>query len=256
MLVVGAGPGLGRACARLALRDGANVVVAARSSDRLESLVAELDPGGQRVLEVATDITDEASCSAAAGAAAERFGSLDAVVNVAALDTRHGRFDDLTDDDWNANLRVNVLGTVHVVRAAIPHLRESGGGSIVLIGSQAAFRPVTVLPQSAYGAAKAALLALARDLAEELGPDRIRVNTVVPTWMWGPNVELYCRWQAAERGVSVEEVKAEIESSLALREMPDVTDVAEAVVFFASDRSRMVTGQSLLVNAGDMYPGV
>ena len=92
------------------------------------------------------------------------------------------------------------------------------------------------------------------ELTEELGPDRVRVNTVVPTWMWGPNVELYCRWQAGERGVSVEEVKAEIESRLALREMPDVMDVAEAVVFFASDRSRMITGQSLLVNAGDMYP--
>lgn len=254
ILVSGAGPGLGRACARLALRDGANVVMTARSGDRLTDLAAELDPTGDRVLARAADITDEDACTAVVGAAVERFGGLDAVVNVAALDTRHKPFEDLTDDDWLANLEINVIGTVHVVRAAVPHLRARGGGSIVIIGSQASLRPVTVMPQSAYGASKAALLSVARDLAAELGPDGIRVNTVIPTWMWGPNVELYCRWQAGERGITLDEVKAEIESTMALREMPTVDDVAEAVLFFASDRARMITGQALLVNAGEMFP--
>ena len=254
ILVSGAGPGLGRACARLALRDGANVVMTARSGGRLAALAAELDPTGDRVLAQAADITDQDACTSAADAAVERFGGLDAVVNVAAIDTRHNSFDELTDGDWKANLEINVIGTVHVVRAVVPHMRARGGGSIVIIGSQASLRPVRVVPQSAYGASKAALLSVARDMAAELGPDGIRVNTVIPTWMWGPNVELYCQWQAGERGITADEVKAEIASTMALREMPNVDDVAEAVVFFASDRARMITGQSLLVNAGEMFP--
>lgn len=254
VLVVGVGPGLGSSCVRLALRDGASVVAMARNAERLSATVAELDPSGQHVVAQQGDITDQSSCEAAAGAAVKRFGALHAVINVAALDTRHGTFDRLTDEDWTANLNVNVLGAVHVVRAAVPHLKVAGGGAIVLIGSQASMRPVSVMPQSAYGAAKAALLSVARDLAAELGPAGIRVNTVVPTWMWGPNVELYCRWQSGVRGVPVEDVKNEIAAQMALREMPTDSDVAEAAIFFASERARMITGQSLLVNAGDLYP--
>ena len=133
-------------------------------------------------------------------------------------------------------------------------MAAAGGGSVVLIGSQASMRPVVVFPQSAYGAAKSALLSLARDLAAELGPSGIRVNTVVPSWMWGPNVEFYCQWQAGERDITAEEVKHEIAQQMALREMPTDSDVAEAAVFLASERARMITGQSLLVNAGDFYP--
>ena len=254
MLVVGVGPGLGASCARLALRDGANVVVMARDAERLEATAADLDPTRERVVACAGDITVQQDCNAAADAAAERFGALHSVINVAALDTRHGPFDRLSDDDWKANLTVNVLGAVHVVRAAAARMRGVGGGAVVLIGSQASLRPVSVFPQSAYGAAKAALLSVARDLAAELGPDGIRVNTVIPSWMWGPNVEFYCQWQAGERGITAEDVKQEIAQQMALREMPTDSDVAEAAVFLASERARMITGQSLLVNAGDLYP--
>ncbi len=254
VLVVGVGPGLGRSCARLAHRDGANVVAMARNAERLGSIAAEIDPGGDRMLAVPGDITDQASCDEVAAAAVLRFGALNAVINVAALDSRHGTFDQLSDKDWSDNLNINVLGAVHVVRAVAPHMQDAGGGSVVLIGSQASMRPVAAVPQSAYGAAKAALLSLARDLSVELGPSGIRVNTVIPTWMWGPNVELYCRWQASQRGVDALDIKQEIADTMALREMPTDSDVAEAAVFFASQRARMITGQSLLVNAGDLYP--
>ena len=149
-----------------------------------------------------------------------------------------------------------MLGTVHVVRAVAPVMAASGGGgSIVLIGSQASLRPVKSAPQGAYGSSKMALLVgRARHGRGPRTPKGIRVNTVVPTWMWGPMVEIYCRWQAGERGMTPEEIKAEIEGTMALREMPTDGDVAEAVMFFASDRARMITGQRLLVNAGEFYP--
>jgi NAD(P)-dependent dehydrogenase (short-subunit alcohol dehydrogenase family) len=89
-------------------------------------------------------------------------------------------------------------------------------------------------------------------MAQELGPQRIRVNTVVPTWMWGPAVEGYLRGQAQQRGVPLDQVVGEITGSMAIKEIPRDEDVAEAVVFLCSDRARMITGQALLVNAGEL----
>ena len=253
VMVIGAGPGLGSSCAAAALRDGANVVVVARNGKRLDGTAAELDPGGERVVAARGDITDQPSLESAVSVATDRFGRLDAVVNVAALDTAHAPFEQLDDDTLLKNLEVNVLGAVHVVRAVTPALEAHGGGSVVLIGSQASLRPVGEIPQSAYAAAKSALLSLARDMAAELGPKGIRVNTVVPTWMWGPNVKMYCEWQASQRGCTSEDVRDEIAQGMALRRMPTDADVAEAAVFFAGDRARMITGQRLLVNAGEFY---
>lgn len=253
VMVIGAGPGLGGACAAAALRDGANVVVVARNEERLRAAAAALDPSGERILVACADVMDQPALDAAVNAGVDRFGGLDAVVNVAALDTAHATFDQLDDDTLRRNLEINVLGAVHVVRAVTPTFVANGGGSVVLIGSQASLKPVAVIPQSAYAAAKSALLSMARDMAEELGPQGIRINTVVPTWMWGPNVKMYCEWQAGERGITAEEVRDEIAQGMALRTMPTDADVADVVMFFASDRSRMITGQRLLVNAGEFY---
>ena len=141
-----------------------------------------------------------------------------------------------------------------MVRSVTPTFTANEhGGSVVLIGSQASLKPVPAIPQFAYAAAKSALLSMARNMASELGPQGIRVNTVVPTWMWGPNVKMFCEWQATERGITAEEVRDEIAQGMALRVMPTDADVAEAAVFFASDRSRMITGQRLLVNAGEFF---
>ena len=254
VMVVGVGPGLGRSCAAAALRDGANVVAVARNLERLTAAAAELDPSGERILVAGADMMDRASLEAAVGAGVERFGGLDAVINVAAMDATVGSFADLDDDELRKVLEINALGAVNVVRSVVPTFAANErGGSVVLIGSQASLKPVAAIPQFAYSAAKSALLAMARNMAAELGPQGIRVNTVLPTWMWGPNVKMFCEWQAAERGITAEEVRDEIAQGMSLREMPTDADVAEAAVFFASDRARMVTGQRLLVNAGEFY---
>ncbi|MEM9464759.1 MAG: SDR family oxidoreductase [Actinomycetota bacterium] len=252
VLISGVGPGLGGACAAAALRDGANVIATARNLDRLQAAVAELDPSGERSLAMAADIMDTGAITAAIDAGVERFGRLDGLVNVAAYDAVMGTLLDMDADTFRQVLEVNVYGSTNLVRAAVPALRKAGGGSVVLIGSQSAMKPNPV-PQGVYGPSKAALLAVARDLAGDLGPDGIRVNTVVPSWMWGPNVQLYCQWQASERGVEPDEIKDEIASANALRAMAADTDVAESVVFFLSDRASMITGQRLLVNAGEYF---
>jgi NAD(P)-dependent dehydrogenase (short-subunit alcohol dehydrogenase family) len=251
VVVVGVGPGLGREVARIALRDGARVALGARGEEKLRKTAAELDPSGERVAWCATDVADPARCDALLATAVERFGGVDAVVQVAALDTVMGGLESTSPEDWRRALDLNVVGTVNVVRAAAPRLEARGGGSIVLIGSQSMWLPAA-LPQIAYASAKGALVSAMIHMAKELGPKRIRVNMVVPTWMWGPPVEGYVRWQSKARGVPPETVIGEITAGMPLGEIPADEDVAEAVAFFCSDRSRMITGETLMVNAGEL----
>jgi NAD(P)-dependent dehydrogenase (short-subunit alcohol dehydrogenase family) len=252
VIVSGVGAGLGAEVARLCVRDGARVMLAARTQGTLDELARGLDPSGERVAACATDITDASACAALADAAARRFGGVDAIVQVAALDAVFGGLADVKAEDWRRTYEVNVIGTTQVARAVVPELRKRGGGSIVLIGSQSSFLPI--LPQIAYASSKGALHTAMRFMARELGPHRIRVNSVVPTWMWGPPVETYVKMTAKRRGVSREDVIAEIVRQMAIPEIPADEDVAEAAVFLCSDRARMITGQSLFVNCGEWMP--
>jgi NAD(P)-dependent dehydrogenase (short-subunit alcohol dehydrogenase family) len=250
VVITGVGPGLGSEIARASLRDGANVVLAARTAAKLEQIAKELDPTGRRVLCVPADIGDDAQCERLLAESVRRFGRVDALVQVAALDAVFGTLEQGSLDDWRRAFEVNVLGSVRVARAAAAAMEKTGGGSIVLIGTQAAFLPSTA--QIAYGSSKGALKTAMYYMAKELGPKKIRVNTVVPTWMWGPPVEAYVKMMAKQRGVPAETVVGEITARMPLGEIPQDADVAEAVVFFCSDRARMISGQYLMVNAGEL----
>ncbi len=248
ILVSGVGPGLGSEIASRVLRDGGKVVIGARQADKLDTIAKQLDPSGERVLAHAFNITDESSCAEIISAAENRFGKLDGIAQVAAAEP----MGDLTStplDDFRKANEVNVIGSVQLVKAAVPAFERAGGGSVVLIGSQSTEIPPPS-PQLAYSASKGALRAVAIALATELGPKKIRVNTVIPTWMWGPPVQGYIKWQAGKRGVSEQEVKAELEALFPLGEIPADDDVAETVVMFMSERLRMLTGQFVRVDGG------
>ncbi|AZK94602.1 MULTISPECIES: SDR family oxidoreductase [Streptomyces] len=251
VVVSGVGPGLGHRVAAAVIRDGGRAVLGARTGDRLAATAAAVDPAGDRTAWRPTDITDEAQCAALAALAVERFGGIDAVVHVAALDRHFGGLDDADFAVWARVVDVNLLGTLRMTRACLPALRVRGG-SVVLIGTQSAVAAPTRVRQTAYAASKGALTSAMYALARELGPDRIRVNTVLPGWMWGPPVEAYVRGTARAEGVPEPEVRARLTERMALPEPATDGDVAEAVVFLASDRARSITGQSLLVNAGEL----
>lgn len=247
VVVSGVGAGLGRETALAAARDGANVVLGARTEANLKSVASEI---GARAAYAVTDITSAEDCTELIGVALEKFGAVDAVIHVAAKEDVFGGLDGADLEAWRAMLDVNVIGTMRLTQAALPALSVRGG-SVVIIGTQAAFSPT--LPQAAYATSKGALHAAMFSLARELGPRKIRVNTVVPGWMWGPNVELYVKWTAQSRGITEDEVKAELAAKTALNEIAEDADVAEAAVFFASDRARMLTGQTLFVNGGEYF---
>jgi NAD(P)-dependent dehydrogenase (short-subunit alcohol dehydrogenase family) len=250
VLVVGVGPGLGKEIARVAHRDGASVFLAARTEDNLRKAAEEIDPSGERIGYRATDIKDADDLPRLMDAVVERLGRLDGLAICASADSGMGGLEATTDQQWRETFEINVFATAATVRAALPHLKQQGG-SVVFVGSQQWNYPARDVPQLAYGSSKGAGVSMMYALAPELGAHRIRVNTVVPSWMWGPNVGLYVQWQAGVQGRSEADIRADLDAKFALPEMATDSDVAEAVGFFLSDRARSITGQTLHVNAGD-----
>jgi len=250
LLVSGVGAGLGREVARLALRDGARVLLAARSEAKLAATAAELDPSGERVAFARADIAREEDCQALVATARERFGSLQALVQVAAYENVFGDLYHTKLEDWRRAFETNVLGTLALVRAAAPEMKRGGGGAVVLVGSQSMVMPQ--LPQAGYAASKGALASAMFYWARELGPDRIRVNMVVPSWMWGPPVQAFVKLRSRQTGASEEAVVGQITGRIPLGEIVPDEDVAEAAIFLASDRARSITGQTLYVNGGEL----
>ncbi|MET7650574.1 MULTISPECIES: SDR family oxidoreductase [unclassified Streptomyces] len=251
VVVSGVGAGLGHRIAAAVVRDGGNAVLGARTEANLVKSAAEIDPEGARTAYRVTDITDERQCEALAGLALERFGGIDAVVNVAAWDSYFGGVEDADFTTWQSVIDVNLLGTLRMTRACLAGLRARGG-SVVFIGTQSAVAAPSQVRQAAYAASKGALTSAMYSLAREWGPHRIRVNTVLPGWMWGPPVQAYVQFTAQTEGATEEEVLGRLTGRMALPELATDGDVADAAVFLASDRARAITGQSLLVNAGEL----
>jgi NAD(P)-dependent dehydrogenase (short-subunit alcohol dehydrogenase family) len=248
VVVSGVGPGLGREISAIALREGASVMMGARREENLKAAAAALDPSGQRIGYRPTDITDVSQCQALIDAAVEQFGRVDGVVNIAAYDSLFGGVEGADFGEWRKVFDTNVIGTLSVCQAALPHLKVRGG-AIVMIGSQSSYWPQIM--QMAYASSKGALTTAMYYLAKELGPYKIRVNTVVPTWMWGPPVEGYVNMLTEGQGVAREEVIAGITKNMPLGEIPPDEDIAEAVMFLLSERARFITAQALMVNAGE-----
>lgn len=250
-IVTGVGPGLGQATAVAMAREGAAVGLAARNEERLAEVAAEIADFGGRALPVVTDVTDPDACRNLVEATAAEFGGLDCVVNSAFRPDLYGPFAEVDLKRWRGIMEVNLFGALNVSQAAVGRLRESDTASIVNVGSMSA-RQIRG-EEGGYATSKAALHSATQVLARELAADGIRVNAVVPGWIWGPSVEVYVSWQAESRDVPESDVIAELEERIPLGFIPPQDDVAQAIVFFASDMSRVITGQALDVNGGEYF---
>lgn len=252
-VIAGAGDGIGRACALALAHDGADVVLGARTPERLDALCAELAAEtGRQAVAVRCDITEPDDAARLVATATERFGRLDALVNVAALAGGRRRLEELSDEELRASFEVNVVGTLRVCRAAIAPMRASGGGSITQISTLST--RATLPGLAAYSSTKQALVSASRTLALEVGRDGIRVNVVVPGYTRGAPLDALFDAMAERRGTDRQAVEAEIVAATALRRIPDPTDIAEAVRYLASPRSACVTGVSIDVNGGQWLP--
>jgi NAD(P)-dependent dehydrogenase (short-subunit alcohol dehydrogenase family) len=250
MIISGVGPGLGRKVALIAAREGANVVLGARTDKTLQQVAAEVDPSGSTVAYVAGDISHDSACQALVAKAVDRFGGVHSVVHCAAYSPLGGLEQAGDFSEWRTTFEVNLIGGMQMVRAALPHLRQAQG-SVVFVSSQTQWFPPPEAPQMAYAASKGAIWGAMHHLALEIGSDKVRVNEVAPGWMYGPPIEMYLSMAAEAQGMSREEVKGGLTKEMALKDMATDDDVAEAIVFMASDRAKGITGQTLFVNAGE-----
>jgi NAD(P)-dependent dehydrogenase (short-subunit alcohol dehydrogenase family) len=248
-VVVGAGAGIGRACALGFARAGADVVVAARRAEPLQALAEDIaSDTGRRIEAMVADLADPTSCSSLTASVVDRFGGVDSLVCVAASGAGRSAIDNADWDDWRAAFEVNVLGTLEVSRCAARSMAERGGGAIVHVGS---FGARSLPPgQGAYTATKQAALAAARTLAKELGPSGVRVNVVTPGYTTGADLDALLASMAERRGEPVDAVAARLASTAALRRHVDPDDIAAAVLFLCSDAARSITGVELPVTAG------
>jgi len=250
-IVSGIGPGMGRDISLAFAREGAKLALAARSPGKLEKTLAEVRAAGAEAISVATDITQPEDCARLVAAAEQAFGRVDVLVNNAFHQGTYVPVESADLEKWREPFEVNVLGTLRLTQQVIPLMKKQGGGSIVMINSMVIR---DVLPTMAdYAASKAALMAATQGLARELGPHQIRVNSVVPGYIWGPSLQWYFGDLAKKRGITPQQVYDEVASNTALRHLPTSEEIAPAVVFFASDLSRVITGQSLDVNGGHVF---
>lgn len=250
-IVSGVGPGLGKEIALAFAREGADVALGARTESYLEEVQADIEKLGRRAVYVPTDITDPEQCSRLVETAASELGRVDVLVHNAFAGDVFEPFESVDLQAWRRIMDVNLFGSLNLTHATIPLMKAQGSGSIVFVNSMIQRK---VLPlQGGYATSKAALYTAAQVLAKELGPHGIRVNSIVPGWMWGPNVEMYFSMMEQQNGKSAQDSYAEIAAQIPLGEIPPDEDCANAAVFFASDLSSVVTGQALDVNGGEVF---
>jgi NAD(P)-dependent dehydrogenase (short-subunit alcohol dehydrogenase family) len=236
-LITGASRGIGEAIARRFHQDGAVLSLCARNIEAAENLARSLDPSGRTVLCQRADVSVEGDVQALVDQTVQRFGRIDVLVNCAGI-IKHGPIDQMSLEAFESVLRVNLTGTFLVCRAVVPVMKKQGRGKIVNMSSIAGrtARPGVGVN---YAAAKAGIIGLTRTLAREVGPAGIYVNAITPgpiltelTKQVGP--EVFAKWNVG-RVVNKDG-------------LPE--DVAEAVLFLASDRSDWITGVTLDINGG------
>lgn len=245
-IVTGGGRGIGRGICLVLAAEGATVVVADLDAANANRTATELTGLGSAALAVTVDVTSSQSAEAAVERAAAEFGGVDIVVNNAGVLGEHsGR--DVTMDDWDIALNVNLKGIWIMTQAVLPMFKARGGGKIVNIASIAGRQGTGVHPH--YSASKAGAINLTQSLALTLGPRNINVNAVCP------GLVRTDMWQNLEKMMGVPTSAASpiddyISASMPLRREQTPEDIGKAVAFLASDDARNITGQSLNVDGG------
>jgi 3-oxoacyl-[acyl-carrier protein] reductase len=247
-LVTGGGGGLGLAIAEALRREGASVAILDANPAAVDAGLQVLGDAGLTVRGDVVDVRDAEAVRAAVDGAAAAFGHLDVLIAAAGGSLGTPRdLEDISPDDLDLVIDVNIKGTYHCAAACVPHMRAAGGGSIVTFSSIGgrSTSPVTGIP---YAAAKAGILGLTRRLAREVGPDNIRVNAIAP------GLFLTGRLQGMFDAMS-EHDRNEVLDSIPLRRMPAITECVDPVLFLASDQSSYITGAVVDVNGGRFMAG-
>jgi NAD(P)-dependent dehydrogenase (short-subunit alcohol dehydrogenase family) len=246
VLVVGAARGVGLATARSFAREGARLALA-DVDPAIDDVPGQLD-GAADVLTARTDVTDPDDVGRLVDATKERFGRIDVLAHVAGVLQQTAKVADLSGEEWDRVLTVNAKGPMHTARAVIPHMREQGGGRIVNVASWFSYSGHAYF--GAYCASKAALRILTQAIADEEAGANITANCVSPGNVDTEMHRKALRDEAVSRGITAEEMKDIEWAKIPLKHACPPEDIADAILFLASDDAKYMTGASVDVNGG------
>jgi 3-oxoacyl-[acyl-carrier protein] reductase len=241
VIVTGSSKGIGRGIARRFALAGCKVLVVSRKLDEAKAAAAEIVAAGGEARAFAADVTSQSDMEAMARAAIDAYGAIDILCANAGIFPA-AKLGAMTPADFDAVIGTNLKGTFLAVSACLPAMKAKRGGRIILTSSITG--PVTGYPGwSHYGASKAGQLGFMRTAAIELAPFGITVNAVLPG-------------NIATEGLAGlgEEYIRQMEASVPMRRLGSVTDIANAALFFASDEAAYITGQSLVIDGGQILP--
>jgi NAD(P)-dependent dehydrogenase (short-subunit alcohol dehydrogenase family) len=244
-VVTGAGGGIGQATAELLAREGARVAVLDRNEAGAAETARRISEQGGQALAVGVDIAHEAQVKAAFERALGAFGRVDILVNNAALFIMKGL--EATPEEWRELTDVNLIGTSLCDRYATAEMKKVGGGAIVNLGSISSF--IAQKGLMTYAATKAAIVQMTRSMAWDLAEHKIRVNSVCPGPIWTPALTA----EVERLGYPRAEFEAAEGQKIMLGRIGEASEVAEAIVFLASDRASYITASALMVDGGFIH---
>ncbi len=244
-VITGGSEGIGRATAFSLGREGARVVICARRMDVLQKAADDIaEATGAEIVAVQADVTNAQDIERLIQTAVDRFGQLNILVNNAGLSQARA-FDHVTDEQWQADLELKLFGAIRATRAAIPHLRTAGGGSIVNLLNLAAKQPGKgSMPTSV---SRAAGMALMKALSKDLAADNIRVNGINIGLIKSGQHER--RWQASNTG-TLDEHYAQMAKGIPLGRVGEAEEVGDLITFLCSARGAFITGVSINMDGG------
>ncbi|OUL32286.1 3-oxoacyl-ACP reductase [Nostoc sp. T09] len=246
-LVTAGSKGLGKATARQFAREGTKVAICARS-ELVDKAAVEIESEtGTEVLAMRADVTQAADIERVINTTVEKFGRLDILVTNAGGPPA-GTFDDIDVAAWEAAINLNLLSAVHLVKSALPHLRQSSAAAILTITSTSTKQPVQNLVLS--NSIRLAVIGLTKTLSQELGSDRIRVNSILPGWTYTERVEELISARIAKSGTTKEAEIAAINANIPAGRMGTPEEFANVAVFLCSPAASFVNGVMLQVDGG------
>ena len=244
-IVTGGAVGIGHACVQRLAEEGAAVAIFDRMDGEGQALADAITHDGGNARYWHVDVTREADVARAIDEVADHFGGVDVLVNNAGISGSTKLTHEISEAEWDLVQAVNVKGVLFCCKHAIPHMRRAGGGSIVNLSSIYGLVGAPDVP--AYHASKGAVRLMSKTDAMSYAPDRIRVNSVHPGYIWTPMVEHHLQ---ASGATDIDAARAEVGRLHPLGHMGDADDIAWGVVYLASDQARWVTGSELVIDGG------
>ncbi|MGJ5673946.1 MAG: SDR family oxidoreductase [Nostochopsis sp.] len=247
-LVTGAGSGIAKATANLFAKEGAKIAALGRTKDELEATVAEINNNYGEAIPLVADISDPEQMQQATQAIIDKWGRLDVVFANAGINGVWASIEELTPEDWNKTININLTGTFLTVKYAVPYLKKQGG-CVIITSSVNGTRIFSNTGATAYSSTKAAQVAFAKMVALELAKDRIRVNVICPGAI-ATNIDENTDRQDLEK---IQEPVEFPEGKIPLTDgKPGTSEqVAQLVLFLASDASSHITGTEVWIDGGE-----